>query len=1140
MLPRIIEWSVNNRFLVILFAFFVLAGGIIAISRTPLEAIPDLSDVQVIVQAEYPGQAPLIVEDQLTYPIAAEMLKVPGARVVRGYSFFGLSFVYVIFQDGTDIYWARSRVLEYLSGIQDQLPDDAQTSLGPDATGLGWVFQYVLEDTLGAHSLADLRSIQDWNLRYALTGVPGVSEVAAVGGYQRVYEITVDPAKLRGYGVPVSQVMQAVRVSNQDEGAMMLDLSEREFMVRALGYFRGMEDIENVVVGATANGTPVRVADVGSVQLAPDVRRGAADYNGRGEVVGGIVVMRFGENALGVIDRVKERIGEVQASLPEGVVIRPVYDRSDLIHQAIRTLQEKLVEEAIVVALVCLVFLWHARSALVAILILPIGVLLGFIAMRIIGINADIMSLGGIAIAIGAMIDAAIVMIENTHKHLERAARKHYEDRGEVIPEKGFHTSIFTAEERWRMVVASSKEVGPALFFALLIITVSFLPVFALEAQEGRLFKPLAWTKTLAMAAASLLAVTMVPVTMGMFIRGRLRTEKQNPVSRFLIFLYRPVIEWVLRYRWPVVAMATAVLMLTYIPFQKIGSEFMPPLDEGTILYMPTTLPGISIAKGREIMRHQDSTLAAIPEVENVFGKIGRAETATDPAGLDMLETTIVLKPREEWRAGMTPEKLVNEMDSLIQYPGFTNAWTMPIKGRIDMLATGIRTPVGIKIFGQDLAVLERIGQEIERAITGIPGARSVFAERAVTGYYLDIDIDRAAAARYGLNVGDIQMVVGAAVGGMPITRMVEGRERYAVRLRYPQELRDQPEKLAEVLIPVMQQRGGRPASGMAGTGNMDVGAGFAAAGGMGGMDGRSMAGGPGTSPSAARAGAATPGERWGEGGGSSRLVGGAGGVTQVPLGQVATIRLVQAPMVVRTEGAIPTAWVYVDVADRDIGGFVADAKQMVGQMVDLPPGYRLEWSGQFEYMERARERMKLVVPATLLIIFLLLYLNFRNVGEVLIVMISLPFALVGGVLFMALAGYNWSVAAAMGFIALAGVAAATGVVMLIYIDHAWARMVESGRSTMNDLYEAIMEGAVERVRPKIMTATAITAGLLPLLFGHGAGGTVMRRIAAPMIGGMVSSTVLTLIVIPAIYSLWKGYQVRRDQPKLGDPYPTR
>ncbi len=1110
MLPRIIEWSVGNKFLVAVFTLFVVAGGILAISRTPLEALPDLSDVQVIVQTDYAGQAPMIVEDQVTFPIAAEMLKVPGARVVRGYSFFGLSFVYIIFDDGTDIYWARTRVLEYLSGIQDQLPEGARASLGPDATGLGWVYQYALEDTLGTHSLADLRAIQDWNLRYALTAVPGVSEVAAVGGYQRMYEITVDPANLRGYGISVSQVMQAVRVSNQDEGAMMMDLSEREFMVRALGYLQGIEDIENVVVGATATGTPIRVADVATVQLAPDVRRGAADLDGRGEVVGGIVVMRFGENALGVIDRVKARLDEVQASLPEGVVIRPVYDRSDLIRRAISTLREKLIVEFLIVGLICVIFLFHVRSALVAVITLPIGILMAFIVMRGLGIGADIMSLGGIAIAIGAMVDGAIVMIENNHKHLERAARERYAERGEEIPAGGFSTSMFSAQERWKMVLTSAKEVGPALFFALLIITVSFVPVFALEAQEGRLFKPLTWTKTLATAAASILAVTLVPVAMGFFIRGRIREEHRNPANRLLVFLYRPVIRFVLRNPWPVVGSAVAVLLLTFIPFKQIGSEFMPPLDEGTVLYMPTTLPGISIEAGRRVMQHQDSVFASIPEVQSVFGKIGRAETATDPAGLDMLETTIVLRPRDHWRPGMTPEKLVSEMDSLIQYPGFTNAWTQPIQGRIDMLATGIRTPVGIKVFGEDLAELERIGRELENAVSGVPGTRSVFAQRAVTGYYLDIDIDRAAAARYGLNVGDIQMVVGAAVGGMPITRTVEGRERYGVRLRYPQELRDQPDKLAEILIPVAQGRGQVAAAGLGGAGGMA---------GMGSMGSEGMSGGPGDQA----LGATAPS-------GASRLAGPPAGVTQIPLGQVADIRMVRAPMAVRSEGAVPTAWVFVDVADRDIGGYVADARRMVDEMVEIPPGYRIEWSGQYEYMQRAQERFTLVVPAVLLVIFLLLYFNFRNVSNTLIVLLSVPFSLVGGIAFMAVLGYNWSVATVVGFIALAGVACEIAIILVTYLELAYERRRGEGRlRDLADLAEAVREGAYLRLRPVIMTSATLAIGLLPLLFGHGAGGSVMRRIAAPMIGGMASTVLLTLVVIPAIYFLWRGYQLQRQ-----------
>ncbi|HUG41800.1 MAG TPA: CusA/CzcA family heavy metal efflux RND transporter [Longimicrobiales bacterium] len=1084
MLKRVIEWSVENRLIVLVVTAFLVAGGIVALQRTPLEALPDLSDVQVIVQTDYEGQAPQIVEDQVTYPVASEMLKVPGAQTVRGYSFFGVSFVYIIFEDGTDLYWARSRVLEYLSGIRGKLPRGAEAALGPDATGLGWVYQYVLEDTSGTLDLAELRSIQDWYLRYQLTSVPGVSEVASVGGFEKTYEVTVDPARLRAFGIPIARVMSAIQASNQDVGAMMMELSEREYMVRGLGYLENAEDIENVVVGATASGTPIRIADVARVQLSPGVRRGLADLDGRGDVVGGIVVMRFGENALATIDRVKERLAEVEAGLPPGVVVRPVYDRSDLIHRAIGTLREKLLEESIVVALVAILFLFHARSALVAILTLPVGILMAFIVMRMLGLGADIMSLGGIAIAIGAMIDAAIVMIENMHKHLERdilGKRKLLRAAGRPAPADDgvLHTKELTSEERWGAVVRSAKEVGPALFISLLIITVSFLPVFALEAQEGRMFKPLAWTKTLAMAASSLLALTLVPVTMGLFIRGRLYAERRNPLSRVLMSGYRPVIEWVLRWRWPVIGGAVAAVVLTWIPFQHIGSEFMPRLDEGTVLYMPTTLPGIGVSKAAQTLQRQDSILKAIPEVRSVFGKAGRATTATDPAGLDMFETTIVLEPEEEWRDGMTMDRLVEEMDSLVRFPGITNSWTMPIRGRIDMLATGIRTPVGIKIFGPDLAELERIGREIESAIAMVPGTRSVFAERAVSGYYLDVDIDREAAARYGLNVQDIQIVLASAVGGMTITQTVEGRERYAVRLRYPHELRDQPEKLADVLLPVSQ---GRASEGIAGTSGMVMGGG-----------------------------------------------GGAGpGRAQIPLGQVAAIRHVSGPMVVKTEGAFPTAWVYVDVEGRDIGGYVRDARDMVEGMVALPPGYTLQWSGQYEYMERARKKLALVVPATLVIIFLLLYFNFRSVAETLIVMLSLPFSLVGGVLLMALLGYHWSVATAIGFIALAGVAAETGVIMLIYLDHAWKAREHQGRRTLGDLYEAIMEGAVERVRPKMMTVTAIIAGLLPIMWGHGTGASVMKRIAAPMVGGMVSSTVLTLIVIPAIYSLWQEYRLRR------------
>ena len=1110
MLKRIIEGSVRNRFLVLVSALFLAAAGIMAMRRTPLEALPDLSDVQVIVRADYPGQAPQIVEDQVTYPIASEMLKVPGARVVRGYSFFETSFVYIIFDDGTDLYWARSRVLEYLSGIRGRLPAAAEPSLGPDATGLGWIYQYVLLDTTGTLSLAELRSYQDWNLRYQLTAVPGVSEVATVGGFERVYEVMVDPAKLRGFGIPVTRVMEAIRASNEDVGAMVLELAEREYMIRGLGYLQGLDDIGEVVVGASDHGVPIKVSDVATVRLAPDVRRGVADLDGRGDVVGGIVIMRFGENALATIERVKEKIASLESGLPAGVVIKPVYDRSDLIHRAISTLREKLFEESVVVALVTLVFLFHAQSALVAILTLPLGILMAFIAMRLLGVGADIMSLGGIAIAIGAMIDAAIVMIENMHKHLEHAIedkRRQARAAGTSIPgddERTLHTGVLTSRERWNVVIESSKEVGPALFFSLLVITVSFLPVFSLEAQEGRMFKPLAWTKTLAMASASLLSVTMVPVAMGLFIRGRIHRETANPVNRVLIAGYMPLLNFVLRYRLPVLAGALAVLILTVLPARRIGSEFMPPLNEGTLLYMPTTLPGISVAKASATLRMQDSILAGFPEVESVFGKAGRANTATDPAPLDMFETTIVLKPEDEWRLGMTQEALVAEMDAAVRMAGVTNAWTMPIKGRIDMLATGIRTPVGVKIFGPDLGELERLATEVERAVQMVPATRSAFGERVMSGSYVDIDIDRDAAARYGLSVDQIQMVITSAIGGMAVTTAVEGRERYAIRVRYPQELRDQPERLAEILIPVGSVRAGMsdmasPATmaGIAGT----AGATGGAAGGMGG-------------------GMPAP----------------SSGGAQIPLGQVARIRTVAGPMAIKTEQAFPTAWVYVDTDAEDLGAYVSAAKDMVASMVTLPQGYTLTWSGQYEYMQRAKERLKVVVPATLVIIFLLLYLNFGRMGETLIVLLSLPFALVGGVVFLALLGFNWSVATGVGFIALAGVAAETGVVMLLYLDNAWDARLKAGRRTEADLHDAIVEGAALRLRPKMMTVIAIIAGLLPIFWGHGAGASVMRRIAAPMVGGMVSATVLTLLVIPALYSLWQEARLRAEAKSgLGD-----
>lgn len=1075
MLERIIDWSTRNRLLVLLATAFAMAGGIWAVRHTPLEALPDLSDVQVIVQAEYGEQAPQIIEDQVTYPIAAEMLKVPGARTVRGYSFFGVSFVYVIFEDGTDLYWARSRVLEYLNGIKGRLPAPVAPTLGPDATGLGWVYQYALEDTTGQIDLAELRGLQDWYLRYALTAVPGVSEVASLGGFEKQYQVDLDPSRLQAYGIPITRVMAALQNANSDVGAMVVELSEREHMVRGLGYLKTIADLEEVVVGATASGVPIRVAELGRVTVGPAARRGIADLDGRGDAVGGIVVMRFGGNALATIDAVKARLAEIAAGLPPGVVIRPVYDRSGLIRDAIATLRGKLIEETIIVALVCLLFLMHARSALVAVLTLPVGILIAFLLMRWAGVNADIMSLGGIAIAIGAMIDAAIVMIENMHKHLERHAAEH-----PGVPLEG--------AERWALVSRAAREVGPALFYSLLIITVSFVPVFALEGQEGRLFKPLAFTKTFAMAAASLLSITLVPVAMGYFIRGRIVAEHANPVNRLLVWLYRPVIGLVLRHRWPTLALALAVLIVSWVPWTRIGGEFMPPLDEGTILFMPTTLPGLSVARAREVLRIQDAALKQIPEVASVWGKAGRAETATDPAGLDMFETTITLKPQSEWRPGMTSDRLIAIMDSAVRLPGVTNAWTMPIKGRIDMLATGIRTPVGVKIFGPDLGELERLGRAVENAVRSVPGTRSAFAERAQSGYYLDIAIDRAAAARHGLNVGDVQTVIATAIGGMTVTQTVEGRERYDVRVRYPHELRDNPDRLLDVLIPAAH-----------GTGETT-----AAAGSGMGMPG-------GASP--------------------------AGATAYVPLGQVATIRQVAGPMVVRTEGAIPTAWVYIDVAGRDISGYVAEAQRMVAEMVPLPAGYSLSWSGQYEYMQRAAARLKVVVPATLGIIFLLLFLNFGKVGQALLVMLSLPFALVGGVWLLYLLDYNWSVAVAVGCIALAGVAAETGVVMLIYLDQAWERR-QGPAATAADLHAAIVEGAVDRVRPKMMTVTAIMAGLLPILWGHGAGASVMQRIAAPMVGGMLSSTILTLVVIPAVYSLWQEGVLRREAARAGAARP--
>jgi len=1033
MISKIIAWSLRNQFLVLLATVALIGGGIWAVSTTPLDAIPDLSDVQVIVQTDFSEQAPQIVEDQITYPIASEMLKVPGARVVRGYSFFGLSLVYVIFEDGTDIYWARSRVLEYLNGVRRQLPTGVEPSIGPDATGVGWVFEYTLEsDSL---DLAQLRSIQDWNIRFQLTAVPGVSEVASLGGFVKQYQVEVDPERLRAFGIPVTRVAMAIGDHNVDIGARVLEMGGREYMIRGLGYLNGIEDIENVSVGATANGTPIRVADVATVQVGPAPRRGAADLDGKGEVVAGIVVMRFGSDALKTIEAVKTRLGEIEKTLPAGVRLRVAYDRSDLIHRAIDTLRDKLLEESLIVAAVAVLFLLHFQSALVAIVVLPIGILMAFIVMRLIGVNANIMSLGGIAIAIGAMVDGAIVMIENMHKHLDRAE-----------PDAS----------RWEIVLASAKQVGPPLFYSLLIITFSFLPVFTLEAQEGRLFKPLAFTKTFSMAAAALLSITLVPVLMGLFIRGKVIPENRNPLNRGLQSAYRPIIDFTLRRPRLIIAASVAILGVTAWPWMRLGSEFMPQLHEGSVLFMPTTVPGVSIAQAVDIARHQDSILVGFQEVERVLGKIGRASTATDPAPLDMYETTITLKPEDLWRPGMTYDRLLAEMDSAVRLPGVTNAWTMPIKGRIDMLATGIRTAVGIKIFGPDLDTLQQLGEQVERIMQEVPGTRSAFAERGVSGYYVDIDIDRAEAARYGLNVGEIHAAIMATVGGMNAATTVEGRERYSVNVRYPRELRDDVQKLREVILPTM--------SG-----------------------------------------------------------------AQIPLGQVASVTVLQGPMAVKTENAFPVTTIYVDINESDVGGYVRLAQQVVAARLTLPPGYTLFWSGQYEFMERVGQKMRLVIPVTLGIIFLLLYLNFRGVTESLIVMLSVPFALVGGVWFLWIAGYNTSVAVWVGFIALAGVAAETGVVMLIYLDEAFHRRgLEGQMRGPADVAAAVREGAVDRLRPKIMTVVAITAGLAPILWSHGAGADVMKRIAAPMVGGMITSTILTLVVIPAIYLIWRRWQVAR------------
>ncbi|WP_375057435.1 efflux RND transporter permease subunit [Zobellella sp. DQSA1] len=1038
MLNAIIAWSLNNRLIVLLLTGLLVIGGLQAVRQTPLDAIPDLSDVQVIVYTDYAGQAPQVVEDQVTYPLVTAMLSVPKASVVRGFSFFGASFVYVIFEDGTDLYWARSRVMEYLNGAAGQLPAGVTPSLGPDATGVGWVYQYALQSD--RHDLAEQRTLQDWFIRYQLTQAQGVAEVATVGGFVRQYQVVVDPVRLRAYGLSFMEVAEAIRQSNLDVGGRAVEMSETEYMVRGRGYLTGMEDLRQIVLKASL-GVPVLLGDVARIELGPDERRGLAELNGEGEVVGGIAVARYGENALAVIDNLKQTLARLAPGLPEGLELLPVYDRSELIQRAIDNLSLKLLEESLVVALVCFVFLLHARSALVAIVTLPLGILFAFICMRVLGLGSNIMSLGGIAIAIGAMIDASIVMIENAHKHLERAP---------------------PGTSRHAIMLEACQEVGPALFFSLLIITVSFLPVFALEDQEGRLFSPLAYTKTFAMAGAALLSVTLVPVLMLMFVRGRIIAERRNPVNRLLMWLYRPWIHGVLRWKKLTLLLAVAALVSSWWPYARLGSEFMPSLNEGTLLFMPASLPGMSVTKAAELVQSQNKIIKSFPEVASVFGKAGRANSATDPAPLEMFETVINLKPEREWRPGLTLDGLIAELDQAVSLPGIANAWTMPIKARTDMLSTGIRTPIGIKVFGQDLQEIERLSRQIEAVVRQVPGTSSAFAERLTGGYYLTISPDRHQLARYGLSMAEVQSVIAAALGGELVTTTVEGRERFGVSLRYPRELRGDPDTIArEVLVA--------------------------------GMDGALL-----------------------------------------PLGQLADIRIEQGTPGIRTENGLLSAYIYVDIRERDIGGYVAEARQAVQDQVPFPPGYYAVWSGQFESMERAMEKMKLVVPATLALIFLLLYLNFRRLTETLIVMLSVPFALIGGVWLLWWLDYNLSVAVAVGFIALAGVAAETGVIMLIYLDQAWQKLCrqcrEEGRPPVAaDLYAAVIEGAVERVRPKMMTVVSVMAGLLPIMWGTGTGSEVMRRIAAPMVGGMVSSTILTLLVIPALYAWIKERRLGRS-----------
>ncbi|RLT93010.1 efflux RND transporter permease subunit [Ketobacter sp.] len=1038
MIEAIIRWSVFNRFFVLLATLIILGMGAYALKHTPVDAIPDLSDVQVIIKTSYPGQAPQVVEDQVTYPLTTAMLSVPGAVTVRGYSFFGDSYVYVIFDENTDLYWARSRVLEYLSQVAPNLPANANPQLGPDATGVGWIYLYALVDRSGRHDISQLRTIQDWFLKFELQTVPGVSEVASVGGMVKQYQVKVNPDKLRAFAIPLAHIQNAIRQGNQEVGASVVEMAEAEYMVRATGYVQSAQDLENIPLGVNQNGTPLLLKDVAEVALGPQMRRGIAELNGEGETVGGVVVMRFGENAQKTIDGVKAKLEQLQQGLPDGVELVTVYDRSALIARAVENLWHKLGEELLMVALVCIVFLLHVRSSLVAIISLPVGILVAFIIMYWQGLNANIMSLGGIAIAIGAMIDGAIVLIENMHKHMERTP--------------------LTPQNRWQVVADSAAEVGPALFFSLLIITVSFIPVFTLEAQEGRMFAPLAFTKTYAMAAAAALAITLVPVLMGYFIRGKVIAEKRNPINRLLIACYRPVIRVLLRFPVSTALVALLVTLLGIIPLRQIGSEFMPPLDEGDLMYMPTTYPGISIGKARELLQQTDKLIRSVPEVENVFGKVGRAETATDPAPLTMIETFIQLKPRDQWRPGVTTDSLKKELDGLVQLPGLTNAWVMPIKTRIDMLATGIKTPVGIKVAGPDLDVIQGIGQRLEILLKDVPGTASVYSERVAGGRYIKVDIQREQAARYGLNVADIQQVVATAVGGMNVAQTVEGLERYPINLRYPQDYRDSPEKLA--LLPIV-----------------------------------------------------TP---------SAQLV---------TLGDVARVYIEQGPPGIKSENARLNGWTFIDIDNVDVGRYVERAQARVKTELDLPAGYSITWAGQYEYMQRAKQKMTYVVPLTFMLIVVLLYMNFRSFAEVTMIIVTLPLAMVGGVVLMWYEGFNFSVATAVGFIALAGVAAETGVIMLQYLKQSYAELKRGPESGIHDpsaLQAAVVEGASLRVRPVMMTAIATIVGLIPVMYGSGTGSEVMSRIAAPMVGGMITAVLLTLLVLPVLYFLWLRWFAER------------